>query len=122
MFRHRVTQFYELRRNYKSFSDVVLLQHRKVRRLDRPTLSSSQIHHPSQQAEIPVNRRVLCSFSLTLLNEVVEQVRGDCPDQTVLEKRIEMFEAPNVAIAILFFFHPFYPPRPVIHDQGLADV
>ena len=79
MARHRVTQFYELRRNDKSLSDVVLLQHRKIRSLDGPTPSSSQIDHPSQQAEIPVNRRVLRPFSLTLLNELVEQVRGDCP-------------------------------------------
>src|SRR5258708_9130376 len=107
MLRHGLTQFYELRWSYESFSDVVLFQHRKIRKQHGLALSARQIHHSSQQAEIPIDRRVFRTFFLTLLNELVEQVCGDCPDQAVLEKQIEVFKDPTTLTAVPVFFNPF---------------
>src|SRR5258708_38976616 len=120
MLRHGLTQFYELRWSYESFSDVVLFQHRKIRKQHGLALSARQIHHSSQQAEIPIDRRVFRTFFLTLLNELVEQFCGDCPDQAVLEKRFYMFKAPNLCTAVPPFFKNFFSARPVIHYHGLT--
>jgi hypothetical protein len=88
---HRLTQLPKLLNRDKTLSNVVLLQHREIRDLRQFGSSARQVHHLSQQAQISIYGCVRRSFSLPLLDELVEQVGRDGRDQATLQERIQMF-------------------------------